>query len=344
MKILMALSQLEVTGAEVYAVNVGDELINLGHEVFYASDTLTKVHNGQYLKFNFTKRDILNRIINLVSLAFLIKKYKIDVVHAHSRASAWICHIVCKKMNVPMIHTVHGRQPVHKSSKKFFPSGNKILAVCENIEKNLVEELGVPKEKVEVLRNGIDLEKYAINLNDKNNKIISIIGRLSGPKGEIAYELMDKVFEYEKYKVNMIGGKEIPEKFEKFMGKVNFIGYTENVAEEIAKSDIVIGAGRVALEALVMGKTTIAVGEAKSIGLINGTNLREAMESNFGDIGLKLKEEFSWEKLKKDIGFAIENNSFDYGLTEIVKKSYDLKTITKDIEKIYINLLNKLKK
>lgn len=49
MNILMALSQLEVTGAEVYATSVGNELTRRGHQVFYVSDTLTKAHNGLFL-------------------------------------------------------------------------------------------------------------------------------------------------------------------------------------------------------------------------------------------------------------------------------------------------------
>ena len=35
----MALSQLEVTGAEVYATTLGDELSARSHRVWYVSDT-----------------------------------------------------------------------------------------------------------------------------------------------------------------------------------------------------------------------------------------------------------------------------------------------------------------
>ena len=81
------------------------------------------------------------------------------MVHSHSRASAWSSHWVCKIAKIPMITTVHGRQAVHRSSKKFFPKGNKILCVCENIRHNLVKELNVPEDYIEVLRNGINIEE-----------------------------------------------------------------------------------------------------------------------------------------------------------------------------------------
>lgn len=343
MKVLMALSQLEVTGAEVYAVDIGNCLSDLGHDVIYASDTLTKTPKGRYIKFNFTKRSILHRIINIITLIILIKKEKIDVVHAHSRASAWICHIVCKFLKIPMVHTVHGRQPVHKSSKKFFPSGNKILAVAENIKKNLVEELGVSEEIVEVLRNGIDLKTYSLpkTKDKKNSKEISLIGRLSGPKGDIAYELMEKVFEYDKYKVKMIGGKNIPEKFDKFKGKVTFVGYVDNIAKETENSTVIVGAGRVALEAILMGKQTVAIGEAKSIGLIDEDNIYEAMESNFGDIGVSLKESFDWGKIQNDISEAFENPKENNVMRDKIIENYNLEKISKRIEKIYSELISK---
>ena len=41
MNILMALSQLEITGAEVYATTIADELIERGNKVYIVSDTLT---------------------------------------------------------------------------------------------------------------------------------------------------------------------------------------------------------------------------------------------------------------------------------------------------------------
>lgn len=53
-------------------------------------------------------------------------------------------------------------------------------------------------------------------------KIISIVGRLSGPKGDVAYDLLEILSQEEllsKYKVRLIGGKELPERFVKFKEK-----------------------------------------------------------------------------------------------------------------------------
>jgi hypothetical protein len=56
MNILMALSQLEITGAEVYAVTIGDELARRGHRITYISDTLGHEVDGKYIRLAFNKR------------------------------------------------------------------------------------------------------------------------------------------------------------------------------------------------------------------------------------------------------------------------------------------------
>ena len=53
------------------------------------------------------------------------------------------------------------------------------------------------------------------------------------------------------------------------------------------QANLVIGAGRVAMEALLCGRPTLAIGEAKAIGLITPERLAKALASNFGDIGPK---------------------------------------------------------
>ena len=66
MNILMTLSQLEVTGAEVFAVSIADELISRGHKVFIISDTLTKKTQAQFISTPISKRTLLFRIKNIL--------------------------------------------------------------------------------------------------------------------------------------------------------------------------------------------------------------------------------------------------------------------------------------
>lgn len=337
MNILMALSQLEITGAEVYATTISDLLIKNGHNVYIVSDTLTKATKAPYSKLEFNKRSIKNRVEQIKYLVDFIKKNKIDVVHAHSRASSWSSQIACKIAGIPLITTVHGRQPVHLSRKLFPAFGDHVIAVCENIEMHLKNDLKV--ENITVLRNGIDTGVYSKKELPKNSKkIVSIVGRLSGPKGNVAYNLIDKVLDTEKYEVRLIGGKELPEKFEKFKDKIKFWGYISNLPEKMAESDLVIGAGRVAVEALLVGRPVLAIGEAKSIGILNMGNLEDALASNFGDIGEKLEDGFEWVKMKEQVDSFLANPVDEDDLNrirEVIEKEFNIKNVVCEIEKAY---------
>ncbi|HDX8614797.1 polysaccharide deacetylase family protein [Aeromonas dhakensis] len=335
MNILMALSQLEVTGAEVYATTVGNELTRRGHQVFYVSDTLTKPTLGQVFKLRFNKRSILRRFWHVFYLVYLIKKHHIQLVHAHSRASGWSSYVACKLTGTPMITTVHGRQPVHASRKAFHALGFRAVAVCEDIASQIIDNLGVDPAIVQVLRNGIETDKFQpVPAPDNAKPVIAIIGRLSGPKGELCYRLLDEVLDLDTCQVKVVSGSQLPERFVRFRDRVDFVGYVEDVPALMAQCDLVIGAGRVAMEALLCGRPAFAIGEAKAIGLVTGQNLDEALASNFGDIGPRdLAIDFA--ALKTQIAPALASGSVSDVIRQRIQAEYGLAGVVSGLESIY---------
>ncbi|MBL0611592.1 polysaccharide deacetylase family protein [Aeromonas jandaei] len=335
MNILMALSQLEVTGAEVYATTVGNELTRRGHNVFYVSDTLTKPTLGPVFKLRFNKRSILRRFWHVFYLIYLIKKHHIQLVHAHSRASGWSSYVACKLTGTPMITTVHGRQPVHASRKAFHALGFRAVAVCEDIARQIIDNLGVDPTIVQVLRNGIETDKFQpVPAPDNDKPVIAIIGRLSGPKGELCYRLLDEVLDLDACKVRIVSGTRVPERFARFQDRAEFVGYVDDVPALLAGCDLVIGAGRVAMEALLCGRPAFAIGEAKAIGLVTEQNLDDALASNFGDIGPKdLAIDFA--ALKGEIKSALSSKVVPEAIRQRIQDEYCLQGVVSGLETIY---------
>ncbi|MFM5560765.1 polysaccharide deacetylase family protein [Aeromonas rivipollensis] len=335
MNILMALSQLEVTGAEVYATTVGNELTRRGHNVFYVSDTLTKPTQGPVFKLRFNKRNILRRFWHVFYLIYLIRKHHIQLVHAHSRASGWSSYVACKLTGTPMITTVHGRQPVHASRKAFHALGYRAVAVCEDIARQIIDNLGVDPAMVQVLRNGIETDRFQpVPAPDNARPVIAIIGRLSGPKGELCYRLLDEVLDLDACQVRVVSGTKVPERFARFQDKVDFVGYVDDVPALLVQCDLVIGAGRVAMEALLCGRPAFAIGEAKAIGLVTEQNLDEALASNFGDIGPQdLAIDFA--ALKGQIAPSLASKQVPDSLRQRIRQEYDLQQVVSGLESIY---------
>ena len=349
MNILMALSQLEITGAEVYATTIADELIERGNKVYIVSDTLTTPTKAEYIKLEFNKRSLLKRIEHIKFLYKFIKEKNIQIVHAHSRASSWSCQIACKLVGIPLITTTHGRQPIHFSRKLIKAFGDHSIAVCENIKKHMVNDIGFSENKISVILNPVNYKKLDLEKKVNDKKVISIVGRLSGPKGDVAYDILEILSQDEllkKYKIRLIGGKELPERFLKFKEKdIEFSGYVPNIQEKIFESDIVIGAGRVAFEALLNKTSLIAVGETEYMGFINKENLDKSLASNFGDIGSmkypKIKKDILLDDIKKALELS-ENEKEE--LKNIIFKETNLKNIVDKIEKKYFELYVNKKK
>jgi len=345
----MALSQLEITGAEVYATTIADELIERGNKVYIVSDTLTTPTKAEYIKLEFNKRSLLKRIEHIKFLYKFIKEKNIQIVHAHSRASSWSSQVACKLAGIPLITTTHGRQPIHFSRKLIKAFGDHSIAVCENIKKHMVNDIGFSENKISVILNPVNYKKLDLEKKVNDKKVISIVGRLSGPKGDVAYDILEILSQDEllkKYKIRLIGGKELPERFLKFKEKdIEFIGYVPNIQEKIFESDIVIGAGRVAFEALLNKTLLIAVGETEYMGFINKENLSKSLASNFGDIGFmkypKIRKDILLDDIKKALELS-ENEKEE--LKNIILKETNLKNIVDKIEKRYFSLYVNKKK
>ena len=335
MNILMALSQREVTGAEVYATTLGDELTQRGHNITYVSDTLTKPHQGNFFSLRFNKRSIPRRFWHVGYLIYLIKKHNIQLVHAHSRASSWSCHIACKLTNTPMVTTVHGRQPVHASRKRFHAMGDKALPVCEAIENQLYKDLAVPLEQMTVCRNGIETKQFTSKPAPQNIRpVITIIGRLTGPKGDLCYRLLSECLNLERYDIRVVSGSTMTDRFMPYTDRVTFTGYTNDVAAVLQQSNLVIGAGRVAIESLLSGRPTLAIGEAKCIGLISTDNITEAMATNFGDIGPK-DLDIDFTTINTIVDAALLNDHCQSDVQKLVANNYNIASRVDQIEEIY---------
>lgn len=355
MNILMALSQREITGAEVYAATLTEQLMKRGHKVVIVSDTLTVKSDALFIPLAFNERSLADRFSHVRTLCRIIKEHDIQVVHAHSRASAWSCAIACKLCRIPLITTTHGRQPVHLSRKINKSFGVKSICVCENIRTQICNDLGYAQNNTILLRNPVDATAFNFtpkstsehdgdnalksnNQDDKHEILVALVGRLSGPKGDVAYEVLSKLSEHKHIQVQIIGSKFIPERFNKFenLENVHFLGYRTDVPELMKKADVIIGAGRVGIEAMLTGRPLIAVGEAIYEGLVTKANIGAVLSSNFGDINSINETYLDFSTLKDDVEAAVKLTGDELAdLKDIIEHEFDMERIVNTVEQLY---------
>ncbi|MBZ2166165.1 glycosyltransferase [Methanobacterium spitsbergense] len=166
--------------------------------------------------------DNLRLTTYLISLFFyliwIVRKYNIDIIHAHSVIpTGFIGVIVSKIVRKPVFITVHGMDITNFENRPFYKrlitfsliNSIKTIAVSEYIAKKMIS-LGSNQENLIILRNAIDtnrfkplrnsnLRKY-YNINDKD-VLILFVGYLDIFKGIL--ELLEAFFELNEYNKNL---------------------------------------------------------------------------------------------------------------------------------------------
>ena len=166
---------------------------------------------------------------------------------------------------------------------------------------------------------------------------ISIIGRLTGPKGDIAYQILSKIApQFPAVKFNIAGGP-VTSRFEELASdNIEFYGFVDNVPEVIKASDLVIGAGRVSVEALQLNTPILAIGEKQYMGILDKFNIKQAQISNFGDCALDESHDF--HQISKDLKNFIQSDYQQDNLSEVVDQ-YSPEEVLPRINQVYSHAL-----
>jgi glycosyltransferase involved in cell wall biosynthesis len=314
MRILHLLSQRELTGAEVSAMTMAEYMSGIGAYIHFASDTLNIQNKYPYHRIDFNNRILYKRLIHIREVLAIIAKHKIDIVHSHSRASAWVGEWATRLKGIPHIVSVH--MFLHKGlSQRINPClGDITLPFCKAVFEYLVKEFNTKPEDMEIFPNMIDCSKFKSKSLDyqKSMKRIAFIGRQTGPKGERLCWLIERIIPELTESFNLefcIYGsprKDVDEAIREVNRKaggekIKQMGFIENVQNAYYKADVVVGSGRVPIEAILCGRPVIAVGERSAPGLITDDNLQETLDISFGDCSIQalfnedsLIEDFMW--------------------------------------------------
>lgn len=348
MTILHLLSQNHLTGAEVYASQLIDIQVASGHKVLQISNGFYYPTKAEKIELKVETKSYFEFRKSVKALKELIAKHKIQVIHAHSRAASKLAHAASCGSNVGYVSTIHGRQ--HLSFSKKFKNiyGSHQIAVCENVQDQLVNEFGYKPENIKVIRNGISTDLFfPKKVNSAKSKTellkIAIIGRATGPKKErtenaiqsLASILASKNINFE---IHLIGASE-NEIDQSLHAKNLHFHPLQNLHQGIyVQFDLVLGSGRVCMESLMSGVATIAFGEAKYLGLCLKENFAEQIKTNFGDIVASSfgKPEVCSAQMNEDIENYYKLNVAQLmDLAKAAKSQFGIKTVCEQIQKIY---------
>src|SRR3989338_4743638 len=281
MNILQVLPELKSGGVETGVADLTKELVKKGHKsvVISAGGVLVdeiKKAGGIHYQLPVHKKNPVTIIKMIGKISDIIKKEKIGVVHARSRAPAFSSFFASYAQKIPFITTCHGYYSKHMLSR-VMAWGKLIIVASQVIAKHMVDDFGAPRQRIRLIPRGVDLDKFKFKplRTKKENEefVIGMIGRITPLKGHKYFiQAMSKVARtMPKIKILIVGeappGKEKYEQEIKTLVNrlslskyVEFLGRRSDIPQLLQKMDLLVlstivpeAFGRVIIEAQASG-------------------------------------------------------------------------------------------
>jgi len=188
--ILQVIPNLGAGGAEQASVDMVDGLHARGWGALVVSAGGARVEEierlgGRHYEQSVNSKNPAVILKNAVWLALFIRKKRVDIVHARSRAPAWSVWLACLMTGTPFVTTFHAAYKFSHPLKQFYnrvmTRGARIIAISQYIADHIAQAYGVEPAKVRVVLRGIDLEKFSPE--DVTETRLSVLRRVWGVSG-----------------------------------------------------------------------------------------------------------------------------------------------------------------
>ena len=167
--VLQVLPHLNSGGLVSGAVEISGALQKAGMISYVASSggrrerEITRA-GAKVITLSLESKNPIIIFLNVYKLSKIIKKHKINIIHARSRAPAWSAYFAAKKMNIPFVTTFHGTYAIKNNLKKKYNSimvsGDRIIAISKFIKNHILSNYKIGKEKIVTIHRGINLENF----------------------------------------------------------------------------------------------------------------------------------------------------------------------------------------
>lgn len=307
--ILMVTMSLDIGGAETHIIELSCALKQKGYNIICASRggayvAVLERAGIRHYEVPLTSKHPKSIVAAKKLLGDIIDREKIDVVHAHARIPAFICHTICKKKNIAFVTTAHGAYSTGSGLKYVTRWGQKTLAVSEDIKSYLLNNYKINEKDITLTINGINSEKFTDDPPDETvfselgissrGKNIMYLGRINFDSGEYAFRLASlapKIAEvFPDANIIIVGSGDRFEELKALSDKINaslprktvfLAGARTDVARMLSVSDLVVSVSRAALEAMSCKKRVLLASDFGYMGNYSEEKLSDCIKNNF---------------------------------------------------------------
>lgn len=310
MKILLAFRDFAYGGPPTHLITLAKYLKEQGITVVVTSKGGKLVPKLQevgveHYQVNFQPKGWRSWQRQVSRLHRLLETEAFDLVHEHSFSVAPFFYLVNKSFNLPRIMTMHSKEHYWFRYAAFYLPRN-LIFISKELENYWLHRLKIKTNQSITIENSIDLgvfrpvapEKELLHLYKvgEEDLVIVHLSRFSHSKGRVALALIEAVKglcpQFPGIRLIVAGEGRLFRRITDLANEVNQ-GFTKEivtVSDPILQperlynlADLVVGTGRVALEAMACARPLLAVGKFGQVGMVHEQNLRLAIDHNFGD-------------------------------------------------------------
>ena len=296
--ILQVLPELRSGGVERGTVEIARAIVQAGGIALVASrggSMVTQIQQvgGNHITLPLASKNPITIWLNSLRLARIIQKYKVDIIHARSRAPAWSAWLAAKKTGCKFVTTFHGTYGLQNKWKQKYNSimtkGDLVIAISHFISDHIQKNYEIDPRKIRIIQRGVDLQLFCPSVHSAQRMIdlavewrlpedlplILFPGRFARWKGQEVFVKALAKLPHRNFFAVILGDDKGHENYRAeieqlivdsgLSGHVRIARHTQFVTEAYMLAKLVVATsiepeafGRVVLEAQAMGKPVIA--------------------------------------------------------------------------------------
>lgn len=351
MKIMQVMPEFGLAGAEIMCENLMVGLKELGHEVFavslydYHSPITERLERNEIKIFYLNKKQGLDLSI-YQKLYKIIKREMPDVVHTHRYVMQYATPVAkfCRiKKNIHTVHSIAQKEqePGKRKLARFFYHYWSVIpvALTKEIQTTIMEEYGLPEERIPIVFNGESLKRFSPKENYQIGDAFKLlhIGRFQPLKNqmlivECTAELIEAGLNLE---VFLVGdndnsyGEEVKEAIiaHHLENKIHLVGLQSDVAPMLSQVDLFVlpsqyeGMPMTLIEAMATGLPVIASAVGGIVDMMNNNENGLLIQPDKSSLIRSIKELYDNGQLRMQLGMQARKRSLSFS-SEAMASSY----------------------
>ncbi len=297
MRILLLCGKMDEGGVETHVRELCLGLKNRGHGIILVSAggkaAVALERAGiRHIYLPLDSKSPIDILLCRRIIKNIVKKYRIDILHAHTRISALAAEGIGEV--TPLVVTAHAKFKMGGVYSRLSRWGSRTIAVSRDIKEHLIAKSPyVSAKNIDVIGNGVDTEEFSPR-KGAHGKVIAFLSRLDGDCSAAAYSLCRIARKlngrYPDARILIGGGgselgdlRRLAAVVNRKVGRrmISVVGDVDDVPEFLRRADIFVGVSRAAIEAMACGLSVILAGNEGFGGIADSENIKIHQRTNF---------------------------------------------------------------